>query len=79
MKIYGYKDEGLPIEEISSSELAEITLVANPHELRIIAQFLASAAQGMESRGKQFEHVHLSDQYAEFKASPHFVVFNPEA
>ena len=79
MKIYGYKNEGLSPEEIELSELAEITLVASPEELRKIAQFIKSAADGMEQRGKDFEHEHLSDRYPEFKASPHFVVFNPGA
>jgi hypothetical protein len=28
--------------------------------------------------GTDWEHEHLSDKYKEFKASPHFVVFNPD-
>lgn len=79
MKIYGYADEGLESEETKPSELAEITLVANPNELRLIAQFLENSARSMEERGKQWEHEHLSDKYRQFEDSPHFVVFNTEA
>ncbi len=78
MKIYGYRDEGLLAENIEPSELAEITLVATSAELRLIAKFLAAAADGIESRGKHFSHEHLSDQFKQFKSSPHFVVCNPE-
>ena len=78
MKIHGYPDEGLDIEEIVPSELAEITLVANPEELRLIAKFLENCAQGIEQRGLHWEHEHLSDKYRQFDSSPHFVVFNPE-
>jgi hypothetical protein len=79
MKIYGYANERLEPAETKPSELAEITLVANPNELRLIAQFLENSARGMEERGKQWEHEHLSDKYRQFEDSPHFVIFNPEA
>ena len=78
MKIHGYADAGLEIEEIVPAELAEITLVATPEELRRIARFLENCANGMEARGKSWEHEHLSDEDRYFKDSPHFVVFNPE-
>lgn len=78
MKIHGYANEGLAIEDIVPAELAEITLVATPEELRRIAQFLENCAQGMEARGKSWEHEHLSDKDRYFKDSPHFVVFNPD-
>ena len=79
VKIFGYKNEGLAPEKIEPSELAEITLVANADELRKIARFIEAAAEGIETRGKNWEHEHLSDKYREFESSPHFVVFNPEA
>ncbi len=78
VKIHGYADEGLEIEEIVPAELAEITLVANPEELRRIASFLETCANGMETRGKTWEHEHLSDRDRYFWDSPQFVVFNPE-
>lgn len=78
MKTHGYANEGLEIEEIAPAELAEITLVARPEELRRIARFLESCADGMEARGKSWAHEHLSDKDRYFKDSSHFVVFNPE-
>lgn len=78
MKIYGYADEEKDIEDIVPDELVEITLVASPEELRRIARFLEDCANGMEVRGKSWEHEHLSDKDKYFKDSPHFVVFNPE-
>jgi hypothetical protein len=76
--IYGYANNELPIEEVVSTELAEITLVATPDELRRIARFLESCASGMEARGRSWEHEHLSDKDHAFESSPHLVVFNPE-
>jgi len=78
IKLYGYKDEGLPIEEIDPQELAEVTLVASPDELRKIAHFLQATAERMERMGKNYSHEHLSDKEPCFKGSPHFVVVNPE-
>ena len=78
MKIHGYADEGLEPQDIRPAELAEITLIATPDELRRIAQFLSNCADDMERRGKSWEHEHLSDKDRRFEGSPHFVVFNPE-
>ena len=78
MRIHTYANEGLDIEEIMPAKLTEITLVAVPDELRHIARFLENCANGMEARGKSWEHEHLSDKDRSFKGSPHFVVFNPE-
>jgi hypothetical protein len=78
MKIYGYKNEE-DSDIVEPAELAEITLVASPEELRKIARFITDAADGMEARGRKWGHEHLSDKYKEFKSSPHFVIYNPEA
>jgi hypothetical protein len=78
MKLFGYKEAGLPTEEIESSELAEITLVATPAELRMIAEFLESTARNMERMGDRYDHEHLSDKNPGFNDSPHFVVFNSQ-
>lgn len=78
LKIHGYANEGLDIEDIVPAEMAEITLVATPQELRRIAHFLKICASGMETLGKSWEHEHLSDKDRSFTGSPHFVVFNPE-
>jgi hypothetical protein len=78
VKIHGYSDEGLEVQDIVSSELAEITLVATSEELRRIARFLDSCADGIDARGKSWEHEHLSDRDRKFQGSPHFVVANQD-
>jgi hypothetical protein len=78
MKIYGYADEGLPIEDIVPSTLAEVTICANSKELRRMAEFFAFCASEMERMGADYDHVHLSDQMREFRSSPHFVVAKSE-
>ena len=74
MKLYGYPDKGLPIEDIVSAELAEVTVNATPAELRKMADFLVFCASEMERMGATYDHVHLSDRMKEFPGSPHFVV-----
>jgi hypothetical protein len=49
MKIHGYADEGLEVEAIVPAELAEITLVASPDELRRIARFLENCVNFISS------------------------------
>ena len=79
MKLYGYANDGTPIEDIVPLELAEVTLACAPDELRRIAKFLASAADKMEARGADYNHEHLADKDRSFRHSPHFVVANPSA
>ena len=74
MKLYGYADEGIPIEEVVPALLAEITLCATPEELRQIAEFFTSCAAEMERMGAAYDHVHLSDRLKQFRSSPQFVV-----
>lgn len=78
MNIHGYAAVAREMEQPGPSELAEITLVANPNELRRIAKFLLDCANGMEAHGSSWEHEHLADRDRSFSNSPHFVVFNPE-
>jgi hypothetical protein len=78
VKIYGYSDQGLPIEEIVSLELAEITVNATPGELRKMAAFFSSAADNMERMGAQYSHEHLADRQSGFDKSPHLTIFNSE-
>jgi hypothetical protein len=74
MKLYGYPDEGLPIEEIVPAELAEVTVNATPAELRSMAEFLRSCANEMDRMGDTYGHIHLSDHMKDFRDSPQFVV-----
>ncbi len=79
IKFYGYKNEDIPIELIQPLDLAEVTLVASPEELRKIAKFIESVADKIEKHGKYFEHEHLSDKQVGFENSPHFVIYNAQA
>ncbi len=74
MKLHGYPDDGLPIDEIVTKELSELTLCATPHELRRMSEFLSFCAAEMERMGAGYDHIHLSDRFKEFDSSPHFVV-----
>ncbi len=74
MRLSGYADEGLPIEEIIPATLTEVTLCVTPAELRRIAEFLTFCASEMDRMGKTYDHVHLSDHMKDFSDSPHFVV-----
>ena len=78
MKISGYADEGLPIEDLVHSELAEINLRATPTELRKMSEFLTFCASEMERMGSEYDHIHLSDKLKEFRSSPHFVVMKSD-
>ena len=78
MKISGYADKGLPIEDIVHSEIAEINLRATPTELRRISEFLTFCASEMERMGPSYDHLHLSDKLKEFRNSPHFVVIKSD-
>jgi len=77
MEVHGYAKEEQDVENLTPSELAEITLVASPDELRRIAKFLEHCASEIDSCGKAWCHGHLSDKDKSFRNSPHFVVFNP--
>ena len=78
MKLWGYVDEDLPVEEIVPSELAEITVQATPKELRKMSEFLTFCAAEMERMGSDYDHIHLSDRLKEFRKSPQFVVMKSD-
>ena len=78
LKIYGYSVDGHAPEQVVPSEVAEITLVATPDELRRIAKFLELCANGIDCRGTSWEHEHLSDRDRSFEGLPQLVVFNSE-
>jgi hypothetical protein len=74
MKLHGYPKEKLSVEDVIPAELAEVTLVATPSELRKMAEFLSYCASEMDRMGATYDHVHLSDRLKVFRSSPHFVV-----
>jgi len=77
MKIYGYEKDLNENEDIIPSELAEITLVADSNELRMIAEFILNTADTMDEMAENYDHEHLSDKNKNFISSPHFVVARP--
>lgn len=79
MKLFGYTEENRTAGATMPDQLAEVTLLASPNELRKMAIFFEAVASEMEARGKQWEHEHLSDHYIEFRESPHFIIFNPDS
>lgn len=75
MKIFGYSNQDQEFENVTSDEMAEITLSATPSELRRIGEFLVACAAEMDRMGETYDHVHLADRMKEFDTtSPHFVV-----
>lgn len=56
MRLYGYNNEGYSTEEVKPTELAEVTLVTTPLELRLIAEFLIACAASMEELGSAYDH-----------------------
>jgi hypothetical protein len=78
MKLYGYAPTNAPVESIRPEELAEITLCADPSELKQIARFLLDCAEEMERMAATYDHAHLSDRIRSFESSPHFVVSRAE-
>jgi hypothetical protein len=78
LKVYGYGNETQAGDASEPVELAEVTLVATPDELRRIAIFLERCAEGMQAHGKSREHEHLSEEDRPIADSPRFIVFNPE-
>lgn len=76
MKIYGYTTDSNEVDA-TSKEMAEISVVADAKELRMIAAFLQQTADNMDRMGSVYDHEHLSDANNSFESSPHFVVVRP--
>lgn len=77
MKMYGYDLDASEQETAQAKALAEISLVADSNELRMIAAFLNKTADNMDRMGSTYDHEHLSDSNRYFESSPHFVVVRP--
>ena len=74
---YSISESELLIDEIQFIDLAQLSLEANPEELRKIARFLMSAADDMERMKGMYDHEHLCDKESGFEDSPHIIVFQP--
>ena len=58
-----------------------MTLLFVPYRLSGIGrrqQAITAAAEGIEKRGKKWEHEHLADKVQGFRSSPGFSVFNQQ-
>lgn len=78
IKFWGYKKRSRSRDASEPMELAEVTLVASPAQLRKIAKFMEAAAEGIEKRGLGWEHEHLADKVPGFRGSPGLIVFNQQ-
>jgi hypothetical protein len=75
IKLWGYSLSRFQQEPM---ELAEVTLAATPAQLRKIARFIESAADGLEKHGSNFGHEHLAHAVPEFEGAPEFIILNPQ-
>lgn len=78
MKIFGCALREVTPASAGPMELADITLVASPSELRRMPAFLPSAADLMEKHAHDYEHEHLAENQAGFDTSPQLAVSNPD-
>lgn len=72
MKFYGYSKDGDVL-----LEMAEVSLQANPHQLKSFAAFILKCADGMQ-KNSQWEHEHYSDNCASVDGGCDFIVFKDE-
>lgn len=78
MRLSGYANTEISIEEVVSAELAEVTMSATPEELRRMAEFFLFCASEMDRMGPRYDHIHLGDRMKEFEKSPHFAIFRAD-
>ena len=78
MKVYGFTKEQVEVGSETPSDLAEITFVANPDDLRELASALNNIAQDMENNPDSFEHEHINDTN-EALSDTSIIVFNDKA
>jgi hypothetical protein len=71
MKLYGYTDA----EPYKLAELKEVSFVADPAELRKLAEFFIDQAERHAEGGEQ-EHAHFSDFVRDRQMSVDVIVFN---
>jgi len=73
MKVFGYSKE----KSGSLLEMAEVSFLADPEQLRQVARLLLKAADQIEAGGKAFDHLQLRDEWRGWNANlPDVVVVN---
>ena len=65
MKITGYKKSDTEIDGLMV--LSDIAIATSSKTLREIAAFLQSAADEMDELGTDFDHLHLMDEWENWK------------
>jgi hypothetical protein len=58
VRLFGYPNN---IELDTPLSMKEVSFVASPHELRLIASFLQESAESIEKHGADFSHEHFVD------------------
>jgi hypothetical protein len=74
MDFFGYTEGAKEKKNYQPSRLAEVTVMADPAELRALARFMVEVAKEIEAKGSDFEHEHYS--YGR-DGDPDLVIFNP--
>jgi len=69
----------LEFQSARPEELSELEVVADVQTLRRLAEFFAGVAAQMESKGVQFEHVHLLDAWSAHGAGVPDIVISRES
>lgn len=72
MKIFGYQKNKLNDEGLL--EMEEITFQGTPEQLRLVADFLRTAADNIEANPGKFDHGHISSNNATWDDYPEIVV-----
>ena len=74
MKLFGYSNKDY--DEVHPLELSNVTIAANPQELRRIAKFFNQAASEIEEDETGFEHEHLMDNQDGFDPDADIIIYN---
>lgn len=72
MKFFGYSKDGDVL-----LDMAEVSLQANPHQLKSFAAFILKCADGMQ-KDSQWEHEHYSDNCESVGGAFDFIIFKDE-
>ncbi|MBV1884084.1 MAG: hypothetical protein KUG82_20760 [Pseudomonadales bacterium] len=65
MNITGYKRKDTEIEGLM--EMESVAIAASPKIIRALAKFLNDAADEMDELGNDYDHLHLMDEWDNWK------------
>ena len=69
MKVYGYSEM-----ETNLLSLSQLTIQANPHQLRALATFILNCANQMEN-DENWEHAHFLDECKSTQTEHDIIIF----